>query len=104
MADTWDDWFGQLTLTGVDPRTWDLGQLLAAYEATLRQHSKDEAAWNRTRQALTAEPKEVRDARRQAAKVAAAAGAPPPEPAGQLTVDDAEAMLARFAASDALYE
>ena len=87
----------------MDPRTWDLGQLLAAYEATLRQHSKDEAAWNRTRQALTAEPKEVRDARREAAKQAAATGAPAPEPAGQLTVDDAEALLARFAASDSQY-
>jgi hypothetical protein len=87
----------------VDPRTWDLGQLLAAYEATLRQNSKDEAAWNRTRQALTAEPKEVRNARREAAKQAAVSGAPPPEPAGQMTVDDAEALLARFAASDAQY-
>lgn len=87
----------------MDPRGWDLGQLLAAYEAMLRQNSKDESAWNRTRMALTAEPKEIRDARRDAAKRAAATGAPPPEPVGQLTVDDAEALLARFAASDAQY-
>ena len=87
----------------MDPRRWDLGQLLAAFEATLRQHSKDEAAWNRTLAALTAEPKEVRDARLAEAKAAAAAGAPPPEAPGRMTLDDAEAMLARFAASDAQY-
>lgn len=87
----------------MDPRTWDLGQLLAAYEATLRQHSKDEAAWNRTLATLTAEPKEVREERREAARAAAASGAPPPEAPNRLSVDDAEALLARFAASDAQY-
>ena len=87
----------------MDPRSWDLGQLLAAYEATLRQHAKDEAAWNRTLAALTAEPKEVREERRAATRAAVAAGAPPPEAPGRLTVDDAEAMLARFTASEAQY-
>lgn len=103
MADTWDDWFGQLTLTGVDPRRWDLGQLLAAYEATLRQNSKDEAAWNRTLATLTAEPKEVREQRLAETRAAVAAGEPVPEAPGRMSVDDAEALLARFAASDAQY-
>ncbi|ATN93745.1 hypothetical protein SEA_ABT2GRADUATEX2_5 [Streptomyces phage Abt2graduatex2] len=103
MADSWDDWLGQLTLQGVDPRMWDTGQMLAAYEATLRQHSKDEAAWNRTLAGLTAVPKEVREEQRAMARAAAATGGPPPEPAGRMTVDDAEAMLARFAASEAQY-
>ncbi|AKA61743.1 hypothetical protein AVT62_gp05 [Streptomyces phage TP1604] len=103
MVDTWDDWFGQLTLTGIDPRTWDTGQMLAAFEATLRQNSKDEAAWNRTLAALTAEPPEVRAERREAVRAAAAAGVPLPESPGRMSVDDAEALLARFAASDAQY-
>jgi len=90
-------------VTGVDPRRWDLGQLLAAFESTLRQHSKDEAAWNRTLASLTAEPKEVREERLAATRAAVAAGAPPPEAPNRMTVDDAEAMLARFAASDAQY-
>lgn len=98
MADAWDDWFGQLTLTGIDPRLWDLSQLLAAFEATLRQHSKDESAWKQTYAALTAEPKEVRDARRQAAAAGQVV-----QPSSRMTVTDAEAMLARFAASDAQY-
>lgn len=87
----------------MDPRTWDLGQLLAAFEATLRQHSKDEAAWNRTLAALTVEPKEVRAQRLAAVKAAVTSGAPPPEAPGRLSVGDAEALLARFAASDAQY-
>uniref|UniRef100_A0AAU7GYJ3 Uncharacterized protein n=1 Tax=Streptomyces phage Geonosis TaxID=3158856 RepID=A0AAU7GYJ3_9CAUD len=87
----------------MDPRTWDLGQLLAAYEATLRQHSKDEAAWNRTLAALTAEPKEVRAERLAETRAAVAAGTAPPEAPGRMTLDDAEAMLARFAASEAQY-
>lgn len=90
-------------MTGVDPRGWDLGQLLAAFEATLRQHSKDEAAWNRTLTSLTAEPKEVREERLAAARDAAVAGKPPPEAPGRMTVDDAEALLARFTASEAQY-
>lgn len=101
--DTWDDWFGQLTLSGIDPRTWDTCQLLAAFEATLRQNSKDEAAWNRMLATLTAEPKEVRDERRRAAQVAKANGTAPPEPAGRMRLDDAEALLARFAASESQY-
>ncbi len=44
---------------------------------------------------LTAEPKEVRDERRRAA----AAGAP----RTGMTVESAEALMARFAASDAMY-
>lgn len=87
----------------MDPRTWDLGQLLAAFEATLRQHSKDEAAWNRTLAGLTAEPKEVREERLAEARSAAVAGTQAPEAPNRMTLDDAEAMLARFAASEAQY-
>lgn len=81
----------------MDPRGWDLNRLLAAFEAQLRQGAKDEAEWRRTQGLLTAEPKEVRDERRAAAR----AGAPPA--AGRTTVDDAEAMIARFALADAMY-
>lgn len=99
MSDAWDDWLGSLSLTGVDPRGWDLHRLLAAFEAAVRQNSKDEAAWNRTYAALTAEPREVREERRKAA-----ADGRTPSAAGRMSVDAAEAMLARFAAADAMYQ
>lgn len=64
----------------------------------MRQHSKDESAWNRTYQGLTSEPKEVRDERRRLAAAGVQVA-----PASRMSVTDAEAMLARFAASDAQY-
>ena len=82
----------------MDPRKWDLEQMLAAFETTMRQNSKDDAAWRRTHAGLTAEPKEVREARRRDA----AAGRPA-QSAARRSVADAEAMLAQFAASDARY-
>jgi hypothetical protein len=87
----------------VDPRRWDLGQLLAAFEAAVKQSSKDEATWNRTYQVLTAEPKQVRDERLKAVREAALTGAERPEAPSRMSVQDAEAMLARFAASDAQF-
>lgn len=84
----------------MDPRRFDLTQLLAAYEFTLKQGCKDEAAWNRLRGQIYAEPREVREQRRAAAQ---RGEQPPSGAAGGLSVDAAEAMLAQFAASDAQY-
>lgn len=98
MCDAWDDWLGSLSLAGVDPRGWDLNRLLAAFEAQLRQSAKDEQSWLRTQAALSAEPREVREERRAAAR----SGRMPPAATG-MTVDSAEAMIARFAAADAMY-
>ncbi|AMD42746.1 hypothetical protein SEA_XKCD426_5 [Streptomyces phage Xkcd426] len=83
----------------MDPRRWDSNQLFAAFESDLRQHSKDESAWRRTQQELMAEPKEVREERKRVA----ASGQRPADQPGRMTVDDAEALLARFAASDAAF-
>lgn len=88
-----------MTLAGNDPRRWDLNQLLAAFEVHLRQNSKDDAAWRRTHAVLTAEPKEVRDERRRAAT----AGRKAPQQRQGMSVDDAESLLARFAASEAQF-
>ena len=88
-----------MTLKGLDPRRWDLLQLLAAFEASIRQNSKDEASWNRLRNELYAEPKEVRAERR----AAAAAGRQPAARTGGLSVADAEAMLAAMEAEDASF-
>jgi hypothetical protein len=97
-ADSWDSWLGELSLTGVDPRGWDLNQLLAAFEATLRRNAKDDAEWRRVSAQLTAEPKEAREKRRQQAASGRAAPA-----GGGLTEDAAQALMARFAAADAMY-
>jgi hypothetical protein len=90
----------------VDPRRWDLNQLLAAYLVTLKQGCKDEAAWHRLEQQLTAEPMEVRKARLEAqmkARQQALKDRLARPQAGAITLDDAEAMLARMAAQDAQY-
>lgn len=92
----WDEWFGSLTLRGLDPRRWDLGQLLAALEADMRQNAKDEAAWRRTHAELTAVPKEVRAAERRNA----AAGR---SSAGGMTEAEANALIASFTASEAQF-
>ena len=85
-------------MKGLDPRRWDLNQLLAAYEATLRQGSKDEAAWNRTRAKLYEEPKEVKQERLAASAAGARVAAKT-----AMSVDSVEAMLAGMAARDAQY-
>lgn len=102
ITDSWDDWLGMLALEGVDPRVFDLNMMLAAYESALRRSAKDESAWRNTRAKLYAEPREVRDARIAEQRAAKAAGAQPVSRAA-MTVDDAEAMLARFAASEATF-
>ena len=93
---------GQLALQGVDPRRWDLNQLVSAYEVTLQQGSKDEAAWRRTRMQLYAEPGDVKQARTERRKSSAA---PDPQPTGRhvMTLDGVEAMLATAAARDARF-
>jgi hypothetical protein len=104
LEDDWDNWFGQLTLTGVDPRKWDLHQLLAAYEATLKQGAKDEATWRRIRSQLYAEPRDVKQERAAAARAARATVTGPPTAAhGAMTLDHVEALLAGAAARDARY-
>jgi hypothetical protein len=72
--------------------------MLAAFETSIRKSSKDDADWRRKRGELYAEPKEIREARRRAAASGTQEQAPE-----RMSVDDAEALLARFAASDALY-
>lgn len=85
-------------MKGVDPRHWDLHQMLAAYEVTLQRGCKDEAAWNRMRTQLYAEPAEVKKSR-----LATPRGAKAPPPRGAMTVDSVEAMLAAASARDAQY-
>ena len=72
--------------------------MLAAFETANRQNSKDESAWRRTQMELSAEPKEVRDARRQAEKSSGKK-----LQAGRMSMADAEALMASFAASDAKF-
>ena len=97
MSEHWDDWLGSLALKGIDPRSWDLNQLLAAFEAQLRESAKDEAAWQRTNAQLRAEPKWSRDRRRAEA---AASGT---RQSGGMSEGEAEALVARFTMSDAQY-
>lgn len=73
--------------------------MLAAFEATLKRGAKDDAAAQRVMAALSAEPLELRKQRRAAER----AGTQAPGTGGRMTVDDAEAMMARFAAADAAY-
>lgn len=79
--------------------------MLSAYEVTLRQGCKDEAAWRRIHGQIYAEPKEVRDERRRATVTAAQQRRtrPEQEQSGRPSADDVEAMLARMAAQDAQY-
>lgn len=72
--------------------------MLAAFEASVRRSCKDEAEWRRRHGEIYAEPREVRDARRAAALSGSRAAEPQ-----RMSVDAAEAMLARFAASDSMY-
>lgn len=101
-ADTWDDWLGDLALSGVDPRGWDLNRMLAAFEASLRRGAKDDAEWQKLQGQLTAVPTEVREKQRQEARQAAASGRTAPA-RGIMSVDAAEALMARFAATDAQF-
>lgn len=83
----------------MDPRTWDLHQLLAAYEVTLRQGAKDDASWQRVHAQIHAEPREVRSERvaggREAARQAT--------PSGGMSMSQAQALLAGMAAEDSMY-
>ena len=81
----------------MDPRRWDLHQLLAAYESTLRQNCKDEAEWTRLRSALYAEPTEVRKERVRAGRAAPAAARV------GLSADAVASLLGSAAAQDAMY-
>lgn len=76
--------------------------MLAAFEATMRRGAKDESEWRRTQSQLTAEPKEVRDRRREESRQAALSGRPAPSRGG-MSATAAEALVAQFAASDAAY-
>lgn len=69
--------------------------MLAAFEATMRRNAKDEAEWRRTYTTLTAEPPEVRKQRLATGRRA--------DGAGRMSVDGAEAMLARIAAAEAVF-
>ena len=102
MAANWDAWLGELALSGVDPRGWDLNRLLAAYEAALRRGAKDEAEWRRTQAQLTAEPKEVREQRLKEARQRPSGGRTAPVRSG-MSVSDARALLSAFSADDARY-
>lgn len=102
MADSWDAWLGELALSGADPRQWDLNRVLAAFEVSLRRGAKDEKDWQRLQSQLTAEPPEVRARRREETRKAALSGRTTPG-RGIMSVDAAEALMARFAAADAAY-
>lgn len=99
LQDHWDQWLGQLALNGVDPRRWDLHQLLAAYEVTLQQGAKDEADWRRTRAKLYAAPREER--RPQPGPGRPARAMPPRR--GGMTVEAAQALIGSMDAEDAMY-
>jgi len=73
--------------------------MLAAFEASVRRGAKDESEAKRTMAALAAEPPDVRRER----KAAERSGKVAPGGGVGMTVDDAEAMLARFAAADAAF-
>lgn len=83
----------------MDPRRWDLHQLLAAFEADMQQRSKDEAAWRRFHGQLYAEPKEARADRVAGARRTADGG----QASGAMTLDSVEALLAGVSARDAQY-
>lgn len=88
----------------MDPRRWDLHQLLAAYEAALKQGAKDDAAWRRVHGQLYAEPKEVKQERVAAARTAPATAIGQQAGArGAMTLDSVEALLAGASARDAQY-
>lgn len=86
----------------MDPRRWDLQQLVSAYEVTLQQGAKDEAAWRKMHTQLYAEPAEVKKERVAARQAEAAAGRTAPA-RGAMTLDSVEALLAGVAARDAQY-
>jgi hypothetical protein len=94
----WDDWFGQLTLQGIDPRRWDLRQLLAAYEATVQQSCETEQEWQRFRHEVYRDPRSRGGARRPAAVEAARSAR-----AGGVTASQLAALMAQVEAEDAKY-
>ena len=101
VIDSWDAWLGDLALKGVDPRLWDLNQMLAAYEAAVRQGAKDEAEWDRIRSQLYAEPSDVRKARLAAVAAGLPATAAPVRVG--LSLASVESLLGEAAAADAQY-
>jgi hypothetical protein len=86
-------------MKGVDPRLWDLNQVVSAYEVLLQQSAKDEAAWHKTRNKLYAEPLEVRKER---AAQERQTGRRRPQAVG-LDLASVEAMLAGVEAREASY-
>ena len=95
-----DTWLGDLALSGADPRGWDLNRLLAAFEVSLRRSAKDDNEWQRLQAQLTAEPLDVREKRRKESREAALSGRSAPS-RGVMSVEAAEALMARMAAADA---
>lgn len=86
----------------MDPRRWDLQQLVSAYEVTLQQGAKDEAAWRKIHTQLYAEPAEVKKERMAARRAGPAAVSAAPA-RGAMTLDSVEALLAGASARDAQY-
>ena len=99
LEDAWDGWLGQLALRGVDPRTWDLRQLLSAFEAAMQRSAEDEASWKRTRAAFYQEPPAVRQARQEALRKVPDGPAQPSRVA--MSGGDLSALLAAVAQEDA---
>lgn len=87
MAQSWDEWLGDLSLSGIDPRNWDLNRLLGAFEAALRRGAKDESEWRQTLAKLEAPPAGRKVDGPKAGRAA-------------MSVSRAEALIARFAALD----
>jgi hypothetical protein len=72
--------------------------MLAAFEVTLRQNAKDESEWRRIDAQLRMEPKSERDKRRREAVAGRRTAR-----TGGISLDDAEALMARFTADEAKY-
>ena len=76
-----------------------MNRLLAAFEAQIRRSAKDEGEARRKLDQLAAEPPEVRRKRVAELRAGRAAGSA----RGRMTAEDADALVARLAAADAMY-
>lgn len=102
LEDHWDEWLGSLALAGVDPRRWDLVQLLAAWEVQLQRSCKDESEWRSMRARLYAPQTADQPSRGARGRSAAPRAAQRPRGVG-MDAAAAEALIARMNLADAQY-
>ncbi|WP_158508457.1 hypothetical protein [Streptomyces sp. CCM_MD2014] len=131
LTEGWEAFDGNLALKGVDPHGWTLRRLLNAAEAYIYSHAEDEAALERVRLELWAEPgakaggrrigatrparpapaEAAEDQDQEAAAPPTAGAGPPPEPpratppegGGGMRRSAAMALMAQVAAEDARF-